>query len=117
MLVAVVIAPVLTGGPIGCPVSPRVCVFFTLTDRASSIPSYIHGFQSDAWSAVQEKIRRTSTKLQREYENKNKNKNKNMTKTTERKEQQTFPPLIEGCSEDLDAFRFFFQHKAHSRKR
>ena len=52
-----------------------VCVFFTLTDRASIIPSNIRGCQSGTWSAGQEKIRGTSsTKLQREHEKTNKNK-------------------------------------------
>ena len=41
-----------------------VVVFFTLTDRASTIPSNIGGCQSGTWSAGQKKIRRTSTKLQ-----------------------------------------------------
>ena len=40
-----------------------VCVFFTLTDRASTIPSNICGCQSDTWSAGQENIRGTSTKI------------------------------------------------------
>ena len=39
-------------------------VFFTLTDRASTIPSNIRGCQSGTWSAGQKKIRGTSTKLQ-----------------------------------------------------
>ena len=50
-------------------------VFFTFIDRASTIPSNIHGCQSGTWSAGQKKIRGTSTKLQRE-QNKNKNKQK-----------------------------------------
>ena len=41
-----------------------VAVFFTLTDRAPTIPSNIHGCQSGTWSAGQKKIRGTSTKLQ-----------------------------------------------------
>ena len=41
-----------------------VVVFFTLTDRASTIPSNTRGCQSGTWSAGQEKIRGTSTKLQ-----------------------------------------------------
>ena len=41
-----------------------VVVFFTLTDRASTIPSNTHGCQSGTWSAGQKKIRGTSTKLQ-----------------------------------------------------
>ena len=41
-----------------------VVVFFTLTDRASTIPSNKHGCQSGTWSAGQKKIRGTSTKLQ-----------------------------------------------------
>ena len=41
-----------------------VVVFFTLTDRASTIPSNIlRGCQSGTWSAGQKKIRGTSTKL------------------------------------------------------
>ena len=72
--------------------SNYVVVFFTLTDRASTIPSNIRGYQSGTWSAGQETIRGTSTKLQREHENK---ENKNKTKTTEIKEQR---------------------HKAHARK-
>ena len=43
-----------------------VVVFFTLTDRASTIPSNTRGCQSGTWSAGQKKIRGTSTKLQRE---------------------------------------------------
>ena len=40
-------------------------VFFTLTDRASTIPSIIRGgCQSGTWSAGQKEIRGTSTKLQ-----------------------------------------------------
>ena len=34
-----------------------VCVFFTLTDRASTMPSNIRGCQSGTWSAGQENIR------------------------------------------------------------
>ena len=41
-----------------------VVVFFTLTDRASTIPSTIRGCQSGTWSAGQKEIRGTSTKLQ-----------------------------------------------------
>ena len=41
-----------------------VVVFFTLTDRASIIPSNTRGCQSGTWSAGQKKIRGTSTKLQ-----------------------------------------------------
>ena len=44
-----------------------VVVFFTLTDRASTIPSnntHTRGCQSGTWSAGQKKIRGTSTKLQ-----------------------------------------------------
>ena len=52
-----------------------VCVFFKLTDRASAIPSNIRGYQSGTRSAGKEKIRVTSTTLQREHENKNKTKN------------------------------------------
>ena len=52
-------------------------VFFTLTDRASTVPSNIRGCQSGTWSAGQKKIRGISTKLQREQ-----NKNKKTTNTT-----------------------------------
>ena len=38
-----------------------VVVFFTLTDRASTIPSNTRGCQSGTWSAGQKKIRGTST--------------------------------------------------------
>ena len=41
-----------------------VVVFFTLTDRASTIPNNTRGCQSGTWSAGQKKIRETSTKLQ-----------------------------------------------------
>ena len=41
-----------------------VVVFFTLTDRASTIPSNTRGCQSGTWSAGQKKIRGTSIKLQ-----------------------------------------------------
>ena len=41
-----------------------VVVFFTLTDRASTIPSNIRGCQSSTWPAGQQKIRGTSTKFQ-----------------------------------------------------
>ena len=41
-----------------------VVVFFTLTDRASTVPSNIPCCQSGTWSAGQKKIRGTSTKLQ-----------------------------------------------------
>ena len=41
-----------------------VVVFFTLTDRASTIPNNTRGCQSGTWSAGQKKIRGTSTKLQ-----------------------------------------------------
>ena len=44
--------------------SGTVVVFFTLTDRASTIPSNTRGCQSGTWSAGQKKIRGTSTKLQ-----------------------------------------------------
>ena len=40
-----------------------VVVFFTLTDRASTIPNNTRGCQSGTWSAGQKKIRGTSTKL------------------------------------------------------
>ena len=51
-----------------------VAVFFTLTDRASTIPSNIRGCQSGTWSAGQKKIRATSTKLQREQKEHNETK-------------------------------------------
>ena len=41
-----------------------VVVFFTLTDRASTIPNNTRGCQSGTWSAGQKNIRGTSTKLQ-----------------------------------------------------
>ena len=41
-----------------------VVVFFTLIDRASTIPNNTRGCQSGTWSAGQKKIRGTSTKLQ-----------------------------------------------------
>ena len=41
-----------------------VVVFFTLTDRASTIPRNTSGCQSGTWSAGQKKIRGISTKLQ-----------------------------------------------------
>ena len=56
---------------------PAVVVFFTLTDRASTIPSNIRGCQSGMWSAGQKNIRGTSTKLQGEQKKKHK-----QTKTT-----------------------------------
>ena len=51
-----------------------VVVFFTLTDRASTIPSGIRGCQSGTRSAGQKNIRGTSTKLQREQKITTKNK-------------------------------------------
>ena len=60
-----------------------VVVFFTLTDRASTIPSNIRSCQSGTWSAGQKDIRGTSTKLQLEQK-----KNTNTQKTTKRKEQE-----------------------------
>ena len=52
-----------------------VCVFFTLSDPALTIPSNVRGCQSGTWSAGQEKNRRTpTTKLQREHKNKNETK-------------------------------------------
>ena len=46
-----------------------VYAFFTLTDRASAVPSktVLSGRQSGARSTGQEKVRGTSTKLQREH--------------------------------------------------
>ena len=61
-----------------------IIVFFTLTDRASTIPpSNIRGCQSGTWSAGQEKIGGASTKLQREHENKTK-QNTTQTRQKER---------------------------------
>ena len=54
-----------------------VVVLFTLTDRASTIPSNIRGCQSGTWSAGHKSIRGTSTKLQREQTTQ-----QNKTKTT-----------------------------------
>ena len=48
-----------------------MCVFFTLSDRASTIASSKRGCQSGTWSPGQENIRVTSTKLQRERKNTN----------------------------------------------
>ena len=56
-----------------------VVVFFTLTDRASTIPSNTRGCQSGTWSGGQKKIRGTSTKLQREQK-----KNTNTQKKTDK---------------------------------
>ena len=47
--------------PLECVV---VVVFFTLTNRASTIPSNIRDCQSGTWSAGQKKIRGTPIKLQ-----------------------------------------------------
>ena len=65
-------------------ISQCVCVrvFFESTDQASTIPSNIRGCQSGTWSAGQEKIRGTSTKLQREHENKNDKKKGTKTQCT-----------------------------------
>ena len=54
-----------------------VCMFFTLlTDRASTIPSYVRGCQTSTWSLGQEKIIWASTKLrQREHKIKKLRKN------------------------------------------
>ena len=55
-----------------------LCVFFTLTDPASTIPVIhsIRGCQSATWSAGQEKIRETIYKCSNEsIKNKNKAKN------------------------------------------
>ena len=52
-----------------------MCLFFTLTDRASTVPSNRRGCQSGTWSAGQENIKGTSiTKLQREHEKKTRQK-------------------------------------------
>ena len=50
--------------PTDCRQYVVVVVFFTLTDRASTIPDNTRGCQSGTWSAGQKKIRGTSTKLQ-----------------------------------------------------
>ena len=63
-----------------------MCVFFTLTDRASAIPIHIRGCQSGAWSAGQEKVRGTSTKLQREHKTKTRNKAKDDKKKEKKKQ-------------------------------
>ena len=71
----------------------NVCVSFTLTDRASTIPSNTRGCQSDTWSAGQGKIRGASTKLQREHKkqikqgknDKKKGKKNNSTKTSQKR--------------------------------
>ena len=47
-----------------------VCVFFTSTDRASTIPSNLRGCQSGTWSSGQENIRGTSIELGRELKKK-----------------------------------------------
>ena len=39
-------------------------MFFTFTDRVSTVPSNIRGCQSDTWSAGRKKVRGTSTKFQ-----------------------------------------------------
>ena len=54
----------LVGGITGC--KYIVVVFFTLTDRASTIPRNTRGCQSGTWSNGQENIRGTFTKLQEE---------------------------------------------------
>ena len=69
-----------------------VVVFFTLTDRASTIPSYIRGCQSGTWSVGHEKIRGTSTNLQREHENRNRTENDRKKGTTT---QSTYQKKIE----------------------
>ena len=80
-----------------------LCVFFTLTDRASAIPSNIRGCQSGPWSAGQEKIRGTSHLQSSNASIKTKTKTKNEKK--------------KGTITGLDEFRFFFKRKAHARKR
>ena len=64
-----------------------VVLFFTLllTDQASTIPSTIRGCQSGTWSAGQENIRGTPTKLHREHENKTRTR-QNKNKTNQQKE-------------------------------
>ena len=66
-----------------------VVVFFTLTDRASTIPSNTRGCQSGTWSAGQKKIRGTFTKLQWEQRKtqthkrqRDRNRNNKITKYT-----------------------------------
>ena len=44
-----------------------VVVSFTLTDRASTIPSNIRGCHSGTWSAGQKEIRGTSTAILLQY--------------------------------------------------
>ena len=53
-----------------------VVVFFTLSDRASTVPSNTRGCQSGTWSADQKKIKGTSTKLLREHKKNKKNTTK-----------------------------------------
>ena len=50
-----------------------VVVFFTLTDRASTIPSNTRGCQSGTWSAGQKKIRGTHLPSSNESKEKHKN--------------------------------------------
>ena len=64
-----------------------VVVFFTLTDRASTIPNNIRGRQSGTWFAGQKKIRGTSTKkapksAKEKHKNKNRKKKGTITKYT-----------------------------------
>ena len=46
-----------------------VVVFFTLTDRASTIPSNLRGCQSGTWSAGQKEVRGTSIKHKHKNDN------------------------------------------------
>ena len=71
----------LFGTPL-CAYVVAFVVFFTLTDRASTIPSnIIRGCQSGTWSAGQKKIRGTSIKKLKREQKKN-------TKTTKIGEQE-----------------------------
>ena len=59
-----------------------VCMFFTSTDRASTIPTYICGCQSGTWSAGQEKFRGTSTSSNESMKTKTKTKQKERNSNT-----------------------------------
>ena len=72
-----------------------VVVFFTLTDRASTIPSNIRGCQSGTWSAGQKKITETSAKLQREQK-------KNITKQNRNDKEKGTEITKCTCQEKID---------------
>ena len=74
------------------------CVFFALTDRASTIPSNIRGRQSGTWSAGQENIKGTSIVQSSNESIKTKNKTKQKTKI---KEQYTKYMLEKDSSGDI----------------